>query len=78
MLDALGDDMRRPRRSMLALGYAGWGEGQLEREIREGVWLTCEPDESLLFGRDHEEKWARALAKIGVSPDRLSTEAGTA
>ncbi len=78
VLDALGDEMRRPRRSVLALGYAGWGAGQLERELQEGVWLACEPDEMLVFGDDHDEKWTHALGKIGVTPDRLSTQAGRA
>jgi len=69
---------QRPRRSLLALGYAGWGEGQLEKELAENVWLTCDPDEALLFGDDHEHKWSRALAKIGVSADRLSSLSGKA
>jgi len=78
VLVAMGDPERRPRRSMLALGYAGWGSGQLERELQENVWLTCDPDEELLFGADHELKWAKALAKIGVTADRLSGQAGRA
>lgn len=78
VLEALGQDSRRPRRFLMALGYAGWSAGQLESEIREGVWLTCEADEELVFGDDHEGKWTRALAKIGVSADRLSTQAGHA
>ena len=78
VLDALTDADRRPRRFALALGYAGWGAGQLERELQEGVWLACEPDEDLLFGDDYEGKWTRALAKIGVTPDRLSVQAGRA
>lgn len=78
VLEAMADERRKPRRSVLALGYAGWGGGQLERELQENVWLTCEPDEALLFGDDHEHKWSRALAKIGVSADRLSTLAGKA
>ena len=69
---------RRPRRSMLALGYAGWGAGQLEQEIREGAWLTCEPDETLIFGDDHEHKWSMALAKIGIGPHQLSAHTGRA
>ena len=73
-----GDAERRPRRFALALGYAGWGAGQLERELQEGVWLACDPDEELLFGDDYDSKWTRALAKIGVTPDRLSTQAGRA
>ena len=67
-----------PRRAVMALGYAGWGAGQLEQELRQNVWLTSDPDEALLFGDDHEHKWTRALAKIGVSADRLSTQTGRA
>jgi putative transcriptional regulator len=78
VLDALGDATRRPRRALLALGYAGWGPGQLEGELRQGVWLACDPDEDLLFGDDHEHKWSAALAKIGVSPEHLSPQAGRA
>ena len=78
VLEALGDELRRPRRSLLALGYAGWGSGQLEQELQQGVWLTCEADEDLLFDRDHGSKWDRALAKIGVTADRLSVQAGRA
>jgi len=78
VLDAMGSQTRRPRHALLALGYAGWGPGQLEREIQENVWLTCDPDEELVFGQDHEWKWSRALAKLGVSAAQLSTQAGTA
>ncbi len=78
VLQAMGDAAQRPRRSTLALGYAGWGPGQLEREIRENVWLTCEPDEALVFGDDHEAKWGRALAKLGVSAGALSSQSGSA
>jgi putative transcriptional regulator len=67
-----------PRRSLLALGYAGWAAGQLENEIRQNVWLTCEPDETLIFGDDHERKWAQALAKLGVDAALLSSAAGRA
>jgi len=78
VLEAMADQRRHPRRAVLALGYAGWGAGQLERELHENVWLTCEPDEDLLFGGEHELKWTKALAKIGVTADRLSTHAGRA
>jgi putative transcriptional regulator len=78
VLEAMGDRGRRPRRSVLALGYAGWGAGQVERELQDNVWLICEPDEELLFGADHDLKWTQALAKIGVSADRLSGQAGRA
>jgi len=69
---------RGPRQSLVALGYAGWGAGQLERELQENVWLTCDPDEDLLFGADHDAKWTKALAKIGVSASQLSHLAGRA
>ena len=78
VLDALGDPGRRPRRFLLALGYAGWGAGQLETEIRQGAWLTGDPDESLVFGRDFDGRWGAALGKIGVQPERLSAQAGRA
>jgi putative transcriptional regulator len=78
VLEAIASHNERPRRSLLALGYSGWGPGQLEREIRDNVWLTCEPDEALLFGHDYEHKWSTALARIGVSAERLSSQAGRA
>ena len=78
VLEAIASHNERPRRSLLALGYSGWGPGQLEREIRDNVWLTCDPDETLLFGHDYEHKWSAALAKIGVSAERLSSQAGRA
>lgn len=77
VLEALtGEDA--PRKAVLALGYAGWGAGQLEQEVRENVWLVADPDEALLFDDDFEGKWARALEKIGISPAMLSAEAGRA
>lgn len=67
-----------PRKAFLALGYAGWGPGQLEEEVRESVWLVCDADEALLFGDDHERKWAQALYKLGISPAMLAMEGGRA
>jgi putative transcriptional regulator len=78
VLEAMASQTRRPRHAMLALGYAGWGAGQLEQEIRQNAWLVCEPDEQLLFGDDHASKWVRALSKLGVNLERLSGEAGRA
>jgi putative transcriptional regulator len=78
VLEALAHAGARPRQAILALGYAGWGAGQLESEIKENVWLTCEADEELIFGADHAGKWGRALAKLGVDADRLSSVAGRA
>ena len=78
VLEAMVDVARRPRHSILALGCAEWSAGQLEQEIRESVWLACDADEALIFDAEHETKWVRALAKIGVRPDRLSMQAGRA
>ena len=78
VLEAIAGHNRRPRRSLLALGYAGWDAGQLEQEIQGNTWLTCDADESLIFDDDHEHKWSRALAKIGVAAERLSSLAGRA
>jgi putative transcriptional regulator len=78
VLQAMTSQETRPRRSILALGYAGWDAGQLEREIRDNVWLTCDPNEALLFGDDYDHKWSLALAQLGVSADQLSSCAGRA
>jgi putative transcriptional regulator len=69
---------RGPRRSMLALGYAGWSAGQLEAEIQRNGWLTCPADAQLVFGGDMGAKYTRALARIGVDPALLSSQAGHA
>ena len=76
-LEAMGTE-DHPRRALLALGYAGWGAGQLEHEIRENVWLTCPADEALIFDPDHDRKWTKALAKLGVDASLLTAEAGRA
>jgi putative transcriptional regulator len=78
ILDAIGDPTRKPRCAALALGCANWEAGQLEDELKENVWLACDADEALIFDDDHETKWSRALAKLGVAPERLSMQAGRA
>jgi putative transcriptional regulator len=67
-----------PRRSLLALGYSGWGPGQLENEIQRNGWLHCEADEELIFTIANEQKYQAALEKIGIDPRMLSTDAGHA
>ena len=67
-----------PKHAILALGYAGWAPGQLETEIQHNGWLHCDADPDLIFGRDVEEKYLRALRKIGIDPGMLSNEAGHA
>lgn len=67
-----------PKHAILALGYAGWAPGQLETEIQGNGWLHCAADADLIFGRNVEEKYLRALNKIGIDPGMLSAEAGHA
>jgi putative transcriptional regulator len=67
-----------PKHAILALGYAGWAAGQLENEIQHNGWLHCDADPDLIFGGDVEEKYDRALRKIGIDPGMLSTDAGHA
>ena len=67
-----------PKHAILALGYAGWAPGQLETEIQSNGWLHCDADADLIFGDDVEDKYARALRKIGIDPGMLSNEAGHA
>ncbi|WP_420134125.1 YqgE/AlgH family protein [Rhodopseudomonas sp.] len=67
-----------PKRAILALGYAGWAPGQLETEIQDNGWLHCDADADLVFGNDIEEKYTRALHKLGIEPGMLSAEAGHA
>ncbi len=67
-----------PRRSLLALGYAGWGPGQLDAEIQANGWLSVSSDEALVFDADLDHKWERAIGKIGIDFSKLSGDAGHA
>ena len=67
-----------PKSAILALGYAGWGAGQLETEIQDNGWLHCSADSELIFGTDTENKYEKALRKIGIDLGMLSSEAGHA
>ncbi len=67
-----------PRRSMLALGYAGWAAGQLDAEIQANGWLTVAADDDLIFGVDFDSKWKSALGKLGIDVGVLSGTAGHA
>lgn len=71
-------DGKGPESAVLALGYAGWGAGQLEAEIQSNGWLHCEADAALLFDEGIDTKYNRALGKIGIDPAFLSREAGHA
>jgi putative transcriptional regulator len=67
-----------PDKAILALGYAGWRAGQLESEIAANGWLHCPADLDLLFDRNLEQKYERAMSRIGIDPSHLVSEAGHA
>jgi putative transcriptional regulator len=67
-----------PKRVLVTLGYASWGEGQLESEIGENSWLTVEADIAVIFDTPIEKRYEKALALLGLQPWMLSTQAGHA
>jgi len=69
---------RGPKQSLLALGYAGWGPGQLDDEIKANGWLQAPADRELIFDGDQATKWDRSIEKIGIDPRMLSDEVGHA
>ncbi|MAK60594.1 MAG: hypothetical protein CMK09_06420 [Ponticaulis sp.] len=60
-----------PEKCRLALGYSGWGPQQLEAELRQNVWLVVDSDEEIIFDTDFDQKWERAINKLGISPANL-------
>lgn len=77
ILHAMASDAP-PERFVVALGYSGWSGGQLEQELADNVWLVGDADLPLVFDPSLDTKWSRALARIGVSPDRLQMGGGRA
>lgn len=69
---------RGPARALFALGYAGWGAGQLESEMRENAWLSVPADSSILFGTPLEDRWQAAARLAGVDMRLLTDYAGHA
>lgn len=69
---------RGPEKSLFALGYAGWGPGQIENEIAANGWIHCDADNAIVFKRDVVSKWEQALAKLGANISGLSSDVGHA
>lgn len=67
-----------PKDGVLALGYAGWGPGQLEDEIQANSWLSVPADSALIFGEDMGHKWQEAMGRLKIDPLLLSSAAGHA
>ncbi len=71
-------DGRGPERAILALGYAGWGPGQLDQEMQHNGWLHAPANDAILFDPDLDHKWERALATLGINLSMLSGDIGHA
>ncbi|HSX85531.1 MAG TPA: YqgE/AlgH family protein [Cellvibrio sp.] len=69
---------RGPKQCLIALGYAGWGEGQLEAEIAANSWLTVPADKDIIFNTPFEERWASAAQALGIDVNLISSTAGHA
>jgi putative transcriptional regulator len=67
-----------PSRVLVTLGYAGWGAGQLEQELRENAWLTVKADDRVLFDTALDERWGAAVALVGINPANLTSYSGRA
>ncbi len=67
-----------PEQSVFMLGYAGWGPGQIEGEIRLNGWVHCDADSKIVFEVDMEAKWSAAMRKLGIDLSLLSINAGRA
>lgn len=71
-------DGNGPLRALVTLGYAGWGAGQLEQELRENAWLTVRADDRILFDTALDERWGAAVALVGINPANLTSYSGRA
>src|ERR1700761_6527520 len=69
---------RGPERAVFALGYSGWGPGQIENEIRVNGWVHCDADSKIVFDPDMDGKWSAALRKLGIDLSVLSANTGRA
>lgn len=67
-----------PEQFLVALGYAGWGAGQLEQELSENVWLSCPANLDIMFHTPAEERLQAAAATLGVNLDLLTSQSGHA
>ena len=65
-----------PEQYMVALGYAGWGEGQLEQEILANAWLNTPYSQHVLFDEPINMRWRAAAEQIGIDINQLTTQAG--
>jgi len=67
-----------PEQAAFTLGYAGWGPGQIENEIRLNGWVHCDADSKIIFDNDMDGKWGAAMRKLGIDLSLLSATSGRA
>lgn len=77
ILSAIGQG-QGPEQYLVALGYAGWGAGQLEQELKENIWLTCTANPKVLFDSPYQQKFNDAVAILGIDTDQLNGQVGHA
>jgi putative transcriptional regulator len=71
-------NVRPPESYVLALGYAGWGAGQLESELHGNVWLVADLERAIIFDETIPDKWTRAIRSLGIDPSMLTGASGRA
>ncbi len=77
ILEAIADN-KGPDDTIIALGYAGWGPGQLEQEMAANTWLSCQAEEQIIFNTPVEDRWQAAADLIGVDIQLMSNDTGHA
>ena len=77
ILEAIAEN-KGPDDNIIALGYAGWGPGQLEQEMADNTWLSCPAEEQIIFNTPVEDRWQAAAKLIGVDVQLMSNDAGHA
>lgn len=77
ILQAMADN-HGPQKALIALGYAGWGPGQLEKELADNSWILSPASADIVFNTPHDERWKAAAALIGVDIERMSSQMGHA
>ena len=77
ILEDIGAD-QGPEQVLITLGYAGWGPGQLEREIAANGWLLAKVNSDIIFNKPDAQKWSAALGELGINPAILSSSGGNA
>lgn len=77
ILSVIGNN-KGPEKAIVALGYAGWGAGQLEEELEDNAWLTIEADMDILFNVPIEDRWQKAIEKLGIDIWQLAPTVGHA